>query len=154
MTKEIVLTGGQVSIVDDEDYEELSKYKWRVMQKGNTSYAKRKGAKGATFMMHREIINAPANMEVDHIDGNGLNNTKLNLRLCSHSENMRNQRIPKNNKTGFKGVTSYLKNKYRAMISHENKSFHIGVYETAEEAAKAYDDKAIELFGEYARTNF
>lgn len=153
MTKEIVLTGGQVALVDEEDFDQLSQYTWKASRKGNTFYAER-SEKKVTIMMHREIMNAPSNMEVDHIDGNGLNNTKANLRLCSHTENMRNQKMAKSNKTGFKGVMPYYKNGFRAMIYFEGKSIHIGVYDTAEEAAKAYDRKAVELFGEFARTNF
>lgn len=149
MTKEILLSGGQVALVDDEDYDQLSQYTWKASRKGNTVYAER-----SRKLMHREIMNALPNMEVDHIDGNGLNNTRSNLRLCSHAENLRNQKMAKSNKTGFKGVMPYYKNGFRAMIYFEGKSIHIGVYGTAEEAAKAYDRKAIELFGEFARTNF
>src|ERR1043165_2122866 len=88
MTREIPLTQGYVALVDDCDYEWLSQWKWcaHVAKGGRTAYAFR--AKG--IAMHRVIMNAPEGMDVDHRDHNGLNNTRANLRICTHAENQRN----------------------------------------------------------------
>ena len=114
--------------------------------------------------MHREITNAPKGMQVDHINGNTLDNRKENLRVCTRSQNMMNRGKQNNNKSGYKGV-SYMKKKdpnyeypkpWRAQIKcpTNQKVIHLGCYKYPEQAARAYDKKAIELFGEYAQLNF
>lgn len=90
---------------------------------------------------------------VDHIDGNRTNNRWENLRVCSGAENRRNVGIRKSNTSGFKGVTEGRKGKWRATITYDNKSIYIGEFKTPELAAAAYDQKAIELHGEFAKTN-
>lgn len=116
--------------------------------------------------MHRYILdlgcdNTYTDPVIDHIDGNGLNNTKSNLRLCNRSQNAMNKKLKSNSKTGWRGVTrpktkNYkLKKPWKAYIRPKGQSFiTIGYYKTAEEAAKAYDEKAKELFGEFAKLNF
>jgi len=115
-----------------------------------------------TLLMHRLIMDADENSFVDHIDGNGLNNKKENLRFATKSQNAQNK-IRKNNSTSkYKGVhyasteKNNLKKPWKAYIQnpHINKKIHLGFFLTEEEAAKAYDKKALELFGEFARLNF
>ncbi|HSV99851.1 MAG TPA: HNH endonuclease [Sedimentisphaerales bacterium] len=143
----IPLTRGKYAIVDKADYEWLRRYKWCTLGGGERSYACRR-EHGKTIYMHREIMQAPPDLCVDHIHGVTLDNRRANLRLCTPSENMRNRRgncdrdLPK-------GVTwqSHC-NKYKASIGIDGAPKHIGYYDDPIEAAKAYDRKAIELFGE------
>lgn len=149
MAKQIPLTKGKVAIVDDEDYERLSKYKWHYSGR----YARRTIMGFKKISMHQDILGT-YNGVADHINGNRLDNRKQNLRVCSHAGNAMNRKvIAKNNTSGYKGVRFEYK-KYRASIQYKGKRIHIGLFETAEEAARAYDKKAKELFGEFARTNF
>jgi len=135
-------------LIDDEDYENLSKLSWRLNAYGYvTAYKNYK-----TVFMHREIVDCPSGMQVDHINGNKLDNRKSNLRIVTQQQNLMNKGVYKNNKTGFKGVCKDF-GKYKA-TKKDNKKIHIGVYKTPEEAAKAYDKAAIKLFGEFAKTNF
>lgn len=141
-------------MVDDEDYEFINQWRW---VKNNFDYAqrgvKRPDGGGTTLIMHRVIMGAKKGEFVDHIDGNPFNNQKSNLRLCTHGQNTKNKKRGKNNTSGFKGVTAH-KSKWRAMITMEGKTIHLGLFDTAEEAATAYDDVAKQLYGEYANTNF
>ena len=109
--------------------------------------------------MHRLLTGATKGSEVDHRNGNGLDNRRANLRVCSHAENTFNKRIYRNNHTGFKGVAPARKRadgsqRYCARIQGHLCKQHIGTFATAEEAARAYDRAAIELHGEFAHTNF
>lgn len=149
----IPLTRGLYAIVDTADYEWLSQYRWCVLGGGDRPYACRR-ENGRTIYMHREIMQAPAGMCVDHIEGFTLDNRRANLRTCTVAENARNRK-GNSGRTLFKGVT-YQKhaNKYKASIGCEGAPRHIGYYDDPVEAAKAYDRKALELFGEFARLNF
>lgn len=153
--KKIPLTQGKFATVDDDVYERLTQWKWFAWLGGRTWYARRSEGKAPTqkcIYMHREIVNA-SNAQVDHRDGNGLNNQRFNLRLCTHRENMRNRSVNKNNRNGFKGVTRVGK-KFRARIEVHKENIHLGYFPTLEEAARVYDDAAKKYFGEFARTNF
>ena len=158
--KQIILTQGRYAIVDDEDFDLVSRYKWYTIHdlKGNFWYARtniRINGKRTTTTMHRIIMNPENGKVVDHIDGNGLDNRRLNLRVCFNAENCKNKRLNKNNKSGFKGVSWHnVLKKWRVRIFCNGSYFHIGVYHNVEEAAKAYDNAAIEHHGEYARLNF
>lgn len=103
--------------------------------------------------MHRLIIGAKRGQMVDHKDGNGLNNTLSNLRLCSHIQNCMNS-ASRGNKTGYKGVTLLHSGKFVAGIKHNGKTIHLGTFILVKDAALAYDDAARKYFGEFARTNF
>jgi len=158
--KEIQLTKGYVAIVDDEDYEELSKHKWYAQTKRFVQYAKRacyKNGDQITISMHRIITNCPDGMQVDHINHNGLDNRKENLRICTNQENSRNQMKHISTTLGMvKGVviSKCIKSKpYKARIRYNGKAKDIGYFATIEEAALAYDKKALELFGQYAQLN-
>lgn len=155
--KKIPLPHGLFAIVDDDDYQELSKYKWHF----NDGYAQRtvtrrkNGIKvNKTIRMHRQILNAPPEKQVDHINRNRLDNRKANLRLCSGYENARNHGLRKDNTSGYVGVT-YEKNnkKWVAKIRYRGERKHIGSFDCIHDAAKAYNEAALKYHGEYAFLN-
>lgn len=149
--KEIKLSKGYAALVDDEDFEYLNQWKWYVYIDRSYKYAIRRDRNtGKRIKMHRIILNAPDNMLVDHIDHNGLNNQKTNIRLCTNSQNQWNM---KGRRNGFKGV-SIDKYRFRSSIKYQGKTIHLGNFKTEIEAAIAYDKKAKELFGEFAYLNF
>lgn len=152
--KTIELTRGKVALVDDDDYDELKQYRWTAVVYGGIWYALRWNGSGTT-LMHRQILKAPPEFTVDHINHDGLDNRRANIRLATTAENNRNKRMKRNKASGYKGV-SYRLNRtkpWRAEISMNGKRIHIGYYETSTDAALAYDKKAKELFGEFALTN-
>lgn len=156
--KEIKLTQGQIALVDDEDYDYLMQWKWYASEFSNTFYAVRSAHKFGEntrckrIYMHRTIMGAPQKLEVDHIDHNGLNNQKNNLRLCSHMDNQRNKMSW--SKSGYSGV-HYKKDhkKYIAYICVDHKNIFLGHTETPEMAALLYNIAAIKYFGEFANLN-
>ncbi len=158
--REIPLTRGKVALVDAEDYENVVRLKWQAQLSKGTWYA----ARGATsrrshLSMHRLIMNAPPAMQVDHINGNGLDNRRCNLRLATVGQNDCNRPRTKRNTSGYKGVSlkkPFLTGRLRwfARISHNGKDIGLGYHDTAEEAARVYDAKAVELFGDFAYLNF
>lgn len=104
--------------------------------------------------MHRLIMGAPKGKEVDHIDGNGLNNQKSNLRICDRFQNTQNCIPRKNTTSKYRGVSwGSRENKWKAQISAFNKSHYIGCFSLETKAAEAYNKKAMELFGEFAKLN-
>jgi len=152
----IGLTKGKFAIVDAADYDWLMQYRWYAFESNGTFYAR--GTKDHAILMHRLIMNPPKGMVVDHIDGNGLNNRRSNLRICTRRENSYNQgpRKTSNRTSQFKGV-GRLPNgsgKCYAKITYKGETFNLGLYDTEIEAAKAYDRKALEFFGEFAWLNF
>jgi len=155
--KQIPLTQGKVALVDDDDFEVLSGYKWYC---GNEGYAMRTAGtlkRGQrTIRMARFITDAPSDKQVDHIDGDRLNNQKCNLRLCSNLENCRNQRKPRIvTSSVFKGVHRHSGNKcWQAAIRHGGKQIYLGVFTDEEQAARAYDEAAKKYHGEFALLNF
>ncbi len=156
--KKIPLTQGKYATVDDEDFERLSKYKWQVVSFPHTSYAvttmdKRPNRK--TIRMHRMIMQAKADQEIDHRNGIGLDNRKCNLRFCTHSQNEHNRRKMAKATSKYKGVSWHkYRSKWRAMIKLNYKSFELGHFNNELDAAKTYDQKARELFGDFANLNF
>lgn len=156
--KQIKLSEDKFAQVDDAMFDELNQYKWTAKKYKNTWYAERKihvFLSWKSVYMHRSIINIPDGMQVDHIDLNGLNNTRNNLRVCTHAENSRNRPASSNSTSGYKGV-SFCKqrNKFEAKISVNGKTIHLGRFATKEEAARAYDEAAKKHFKEFAWKNF
>lgn len=155
----IPLTQGKFAIVDAADYDWLSGYRWFVMtsRRGGQSYAAC-SLRGKTIPMHRLIMNPPSGMVVDHIDGNGLNNRRANLRICTPQQNRWNLRPRKTEtKTSrFIGVYQSRRSpgKWYASVECHGKVTHLGPFTSEVEAALARDLKAIELHGPYARLNF
>ena len=149
------------TLVDDEDYEYLNQWKWRVKKTRCGYYVRRntlKNNKNTSIIMHRVLMNLKENkkVHVDHIDHNTLNNQKNNLRVCTIAQNQWNQisiGYKKNRYSKYKGVHRYGIY-WRVRISKNKRRFHIGVYKNEIEAALAYDKKANELYGEFACLNF
>jgi hypothetical protein len=140
--------------VDDEDYEKFKDFPWRKSQHGYAIICKAVNKRSKTFHLHREIMNAPEGLYVDHINGDPLDNRKENLRLVTHSQNMFNVKNYVTNKSGYRGVSWHaLRNKWRARLNYKGTGIHIGLFDSKEEAALAYNIKASEMYGEYARLN-
>lgn len=155
--KEIKLTKGKFALVDDDDFEWLSQWNWYFIDGGyaarSTMKGKKNGGEKKMYYMHRQILNPPVGFLVDHIDGNRLNNQRYNLRACLPSGNSRNRKLRCDNTSGYKGVLATA-NRWRATIGINGKSHHIGVFDNIIDAARAYDKKAREVFGEFAKLNF
>jgi len=157
--KEIPLTQGKVAIVDDADYPWLCQYKWWAVNRGYKYWvAEGRHEKRKTYM-HRLIMNAKKKNDVDHINGDTLDNRRMNLRECNRSENNMNQHAIRKGTSTYKGVSlcncKYkLRKPWIAAITLNTRSHHIGYFATEEEAARAYDAKAKEMFKQYARPNF
>lgn len=166
MSREIQLSRGMITIVDDEDFERFGHLKWSVCASDKRAlrrsyYAVRTDHKvkpAAHYRLHREIMNAPAGMFVDHIDGDSLNNTRANLRVCTPRENARNRNPHPlgNGLRGFIRLPAYRSGgeRYRALITLDGKTYNLGVFPSQIDAARAYDAKAVELHGEFATLNF
>lgn len=156
--KVISLTKNKFTFIDDEDFERVNKYKWHTNEKAKgIFYASRKpyiNGKYETVALHRFITDCPKGMEIDHIDGNGLNNQKKNLRICTHTENCRNIKVRKTSKSGYKGISWDKENlKWRANIQYEGKYLNLGRFDKIEEAIEKYNNTAEKLFGSFAKLN-
>lgn len=156
--KKIPLTQAKHALVDDEDYEHLTQWKWHVGRSRNTDkFCARRTDRtnGITYLfMHRVILKAPEDMEVDHIDGNPLNNQKSNLRLCTRTQNNQSRRMFRHNKSGYKGVWRNSKGKpWMACITVSGKVINLGYYTDRQEAARAYDKAARKYYDSFAVTN-
>jgi hypothetical protein len=170
--KEIPLTQGKVALVDDEDYEWLNQWKWFAFKGHKTYYARRAiyiHGKQKMLHLHRIIMNTPDDMQVDHIDHNGLNNQKSNLRNCDFLQNRQNSSA--RGKSEYLGVSIkkkistykningeikkyYYPNMFVSQITVNKRRTHLGYFNDKIEAAKAYDKAAKEYFGEFANLNF
>lgn len=149
------------AMVDDEDYDELIKYKWHAENKVNTSantvYAVRTitiGKKDTKVRMHRQILNAPKGMLVDHGDGNGLNNQKYNIRICTHSQNSSNRVASRTSSSKYTGVHwDKSCNKWRTEIRKHGKRQFSKLFLDEKEAARCYNENAPRFHGEFAKIN-
>ena len=154
--KKIPLSQGKFALIDNEDYERVSKYKWCINSNGYavTNYRDSNGEKKA-MKMHRFILNlSKGDSFVDHIDTIRINNQKHNLRLASSGQNQHNQKAYKNNKTGFKGVNLHkASGLYRATIKYNCAIINLGYFKCKKEAATAYNKAALHYHGEFARLN-
>lgn len=163
---EITLNDGQIALVDDADYDLVAGRSWCSMKHKNahtwyavTTWVKPCG-KRTTMMMHRLVMSAGPGTRIDHVNGNGLDNRRSNLRFCTHMQNIQN--IGPRPKTAaihsrFKGVrfeSRSKRNPWLASIKANRVTFDLGCYPTEEAAAKAYDMAARKLHGEFARLNF
>ena len=152
--KFIPLTQGKFAIVDADDYEHLNKYKWCAFKSYNNKFYAVRRKNNKTIIMHRQIMNAPAGLVVDHIDGNSLNNRKTNLRICTQAQNIHNSRPRRNRSSKYKGVFwNKVNKKWSTTIHKGDIRIYLGGFDNEVEAALAYDRKAEELFGEFAYLN-
>ena len=156
--KKIILTKNLHTIVDDDDYSYLSQWKWCADSKGYAVRSERRSETGTTkrkiVLMHREILKVEKSQQVDHISGNVLDNRKSNLRIATHSQNMRNRKLQSNNSTGYKGVWyNRKKDRFIATIKINGQSRTLKYCRTALEAAQIYNEKAVEIYGDFARIN-
>ena len=157
MTVEIELTQGRVALIDQEDLELVSRYRWRLSTPNKwrqyaQAHIRRPDGRQAEVRMHRLILGlTDPSVHVDHINGDGLDNRRANLRHCSPSENHRNRGRQVNNTSGLKGVYWQKdRGKWKAQIQVNRKNHYLGRFTTAEEAHLAYCRAADELHGAFA----
>lgn len=159
-TKKILLTQGYYAIVDADMYDLLANFKWQILRKHTGDIKARtavydpgKQSGQRTVFMHRLVMNAPDDAVVDHINHNGLDNRRANLRICSNTQNTWNARKKKKAISPYKGVHPCRK-RWRARITFNGKTYNIPLtYATQEEAARAYNKAAKTLYGEFACLN-
>lgn len=151
----IPLSNGRFAIIDAADAPLVEGRNWHAARSRNTFYARtndlrREGRGRGSLRLHRVILGAADGTEVDHIDGNGLNNRRCNLRSTTTGENQRNAKLRKDNRTGLKGV-SRRGDRWVARITHEKQLIYLGTYDEALAAYAAYCTAAENLHGEFAR---
>lgn len=155
---EIVLTQGKITLVDDDVYDWASEYRWCAQRTpAGAFYAVRTTPvpESLKVQLHREIVNAPNGMVVDHIDGDGLNNQRSNIRVATRGQNICNSGLGRLNRSGFKGVSMDKRSGYwRACIQFGGKNTHLGYFGSPIDAARAYDAAARVHHGEFAWLNF
>jgi AP2 domain/HNH endonuclease len=160
MVKHIELTQGKIAVVDDADYDSLCQHSWYYYKyaKENTGYAARMQWQPdkqyqRKVLMHREIMGDPPGQQIDHRDGDGLNNTRANLRIVSKHENNYNRRPNRQASSIYKGV--YRRGqRWKAQIRVNGRGIQLGTFSDERQAARAYDDAARQYQGQFAYLNF
>jgi hypothetical protein len=155
-TLRIPLSRGEFATIDRDDYRLVAQYTWSLLRTGKRRdilYAVRMEA-GKMIYLHRFLLEAGPDQHVDHRDRDGLNCCRLNLRVATRTQNNANRVMPKRGNRPYRGVAATRSGKWSATIGLNRKQINIGRFATAEEAARAYDAKALELFGEFAILNF
>lgn len=148
----MISTNGYEILVDPIDVVRLLPFNWSVLATGYVAHSYTVNRQTYVIYMHRLISLPPPGMEVDHVNGNRIDNRKRNLRWATRAQNATN--YLRENASGYRGVQQTESGRYVAKIAHLGKQIHLGRYDTAEEAAKAYD-KAAKLYqGSFARLNF
>jgi hypothetical protein len=152
----VTLTQGRESIIDTADVPLVAGRNWCVLSRGGLSHALRTeyiGTKKRQLYLHRRLMNEPEGLQIDHIDGDGLNNRRYNLRVATCAQNNLNTRRRCNNKSGFKGVSwDRDRGKFRAYIKINNKQTHLGMFTSPEEAHAAYCLASQKYHGQFGRT--
>ena len=153
----IFFLDGSSFIIDSSDFPAVSEHTWWKSKRGypvmKTSRRSEEGQK--TVTLHRFLMQPPPSCDVDHISGDKMDNRRCNLRICSHQQNMYNQKMRNTNTSGYYGV-SLLKSvgRYEAYIHNCGKKIYLGLFSSAEEAACARDKAAYRLYGRFAKLNF
>jgi hypothetical protein len=160
-TVSIPLTQGKFALIDEGDYDLVSQYRWQVKRTpsgklyAQTSLPRRHPSGLRTLPLHRLILSAPVGIDVDHENGDGLDNRRSNIRLATRSQNAINRDKPPGGTSRFKGVRLIAKSgRWRASICKQGRQIHIGNFRCEVEAAKRYDEVARQLYGPFARVNF
>jgi hypothetical protein len=154
----MILPSGETVLIDDADLEIVSRYKWYIQRRPDghlyvQANCRREGVRGVA-VLHRVVLNPPNGVPVDHINGNGLDNRRCNLRLCDARLNGANHKRKCRSRTGFWGVSKRPSGNYHAQITRGGKTIHLGAFSTPEDAARARDVAAIKEYGEFAALNF
>lgn len=158
--QQMMLHSGECILLDSEDYQKITKWKWQLSPTGYVARSTCYKTKRKRIYLHRVLTNCPADKVVDHINKNKLDNRKCNLRICSQRENTVANNGWTNAQIPYKGVTymsssgKKILTKFRARIYANHKEINLGVYNSAVEAAQAYDQAAKIIHGEYAKLNF
>lgn len=154
-TAYVHLAGGQVARIDAADAVLVQAHRW-YLSHGYPTVSRAHGMRMSRLLLDDMLQGAADGKSVDHLDGDPLNNQRSNLRICTHEQNMRNQKIHRDNTVGYKGVSLDARRKcrpYKARIVVNYAEIHLGMYATAEEAALAYNEAAIKHHGAFARLN-
>lgn len=150
MTKKLYTKQGECILVDDEDFDKVSAIEW--VKYPSCRYIQAH-INGKTTSIHRYILGAPDGSNVDHINGDRMDNRKNNLRFCTHAQNMKNRKPNKEGKSAYKGIVVLPNGRYRAKINSDGKRFDLGVYESEYDAVIAYNAAAKVLHGEHCYLN-
>lgn len=154
--KELALSGpaglGKFTLVDEDVYEVIKGRSWFISAQGYAIANFRINGKKRAICLHILVLSTPRGMDTDHINGDKLDNRRCNLRIATRSQNMANVGAHKDSLSAYKGVHRH-RTKWQAVICHEGKKHRLGSFLTQEEAARAYNEAAITLFGPFAATN-
>lgn len=151
--KEINLTQGLITMVDDSDFDMLSSVKWRAEKNGKYGKWYAISSKNPKVYMHQMLLILPIGFQVDHEDGNSLNNQRYNLRKSTHSQNGANRKVKETKECRYLGVHKRSNGNYQALSRKNYKRYSAGTFKTQEAAALAYNSLAVRLHGEFANLN-
>lgn len=152
--KSIPLTKGKAATVDDHDAAKVADFSWYFHSEGYAARRETIDGKSRIIYMHRQLLNAPADMVVDHVNGNRLDNRRSNIRLATHSQNNVNADRPAHNTSGYKGVSwSKVAGRWEAYVTVNRKKKYLGLFLTAEAAAKEYNRVMSDIFGDRVKLN-